>query len=200
MTLTRLLPTLRRSIPDPIAPGRWPAGTRVTTTDVIVGGFSMSRLAERDGTPLVHLDPTPSGRSGDPLHHRGVALATVRAVSPGDEHGDDAPGFEVVLDAEHGPHRPDWSEARLIGRVSVAKVAPVAVRFRAGGCRARARLELPGDLVVGDLIAVPIEARRVTISAVRPAGAAQRSAGATSAANSSSPERSYAASGEYRMA
>ncbi|MFF2271799.1 hypothetical protein ACFVTX_05980 [Agromyces sp. NPDC058136] len=194
MTLTRLLPTLRRSIPDPIVPGKWPTGTRVTTTDVIVGGFSMSRLAERDGTPLVHLDPTPSGRTGDPLRHRGVALATVRTIASGDGER------RLELDAELGPHHPDWAEARLIGRVSVAKVAPVAVRFRAGGCHARATLELPGDLVVGDLIAVPIEAPRVTISVAGAVWAAQRSAGATSAANSSSPERSYAASGVYRMA
>ncbi|MFB9641256.1 hypothetical protein [Agromyces lapidis] len=158
MTLTRLLPTLRRSIPDPIAPERWPAGTRVTTTDVIVGGFSMTRLAERDGTPLAHLAPTPTGRHDEQVRHRGVAVATVREVSAG-------AGLPLVaIDGESGPHRPDWAEARLIGRVSVAKVVTVSVRFAAGGCHALARLELPGDLVAGDLIAVPIEADRVTIS------------------------------------
>lgn len=158
MTLTRLLPTLRRSIPDPIVPERWPAGTRVTTTDVIVGGFSMTRLAERDGTPLAHLAPAPGRGPGAPIRHRGVAVATVRAVSP-------AAGTTLVaIDGESGPHRPDWAEARLIGRVSVARQMPVSVRFAAGGCHALARLELPADLAVGDLIAVPIEADRVTIS------------------------------------
>lgn len=157
MTLTRLLPTLRRSIPDPIAPGRWPAGTRATTTDLIVGGFSMSRLAERDGTPLVHLVPAPAGTHGGPVRHLGVALATVRERSWGDGV------LELAIDAECGPHRPDWSEARLIGRISVARLTTASVRFAAGGCHALARLELPGDVAVGDLVAVPIEADRVTI-------------------------------------
>ncbi|WP_022888657.1 hypothetical protein [Agromyces italicus] len=161
MTLTRLLPTLRRSIPDPIAPERWPAGTRATTTDIIVGGLSMTRLAERDGTPLTHLAPTPAGALGERVRHRGVALATVRDVSVG-------PGLEVAVDAERGPHRPDWAEARLIGRVSVAKVVAVSIRFADGGCHGLARLELPGDLAVGDLVAVPIEADRVMISVAPP--------------------------------
>ncbi|MFF2388091.1 hypothetical protein [Agromyces sp. NPDC058104] len=189
MTLTRLLPTLRRSIPDPIAPERWPAGTRATTTDLIVGGFSMTRLAERDGTPLAHLAPTPAGAHGGPARHLGVALATVRERSSG------SGVLELATDAECGPHRPDWSEARLIGRVSVAKITTATVRFAAGGGHALARLELPADVAVGDLIAVPIEAGRVTISVAAAAPERQRSAGTTSAANSSSPDRSYAASG-----
>ncbi|MFF2496567.1 hypothetical protein [Agromyces sp. NPDC058064] len=170
MTLTRLLPTLRRSIPDPIAPERWPAGTRVTTTDVIVGGFSMTRLAERDGTPLAHLapTPTPTGGHGERVRHRGVAVATVRGIS-------DADGLPLVaIDGGNGPLRPDWAEARLIGRVSVAKTVTVAVGFAAGGGHALARIELPGDLAVGDLIAVPIEADRVTIRFARPTDAARR--------------------------
>ncbi|MFE6965432.1 hypothetical protein ACFVAJ_09975 [Agromyces sp. NPDC057679] len=171
MTLTRLLPTLRRSIPDPIAPERWPAGTRVTTTDVIVGGFSMTRLAERDGTPLAHLAPTPArtrtGGLDGPVRHRGVAVATVREVAV-------AAGVPLVsIDGENSPLRPDWAEARLIGRVSVAKVVTVSVRFAAGGCHALAQLELPADLTAGDLIAVPVEADRVTISVAGPLGPAR---------------------------
>ncbi|MFD5864834.1 hypothetical protein ACFWGP_07780 [Agromyces sp. NPDC127015] len=159
MTLTRLLPTLRRSIPDPIAPEHWPAGTRVTTTDVIVGGFSMLRLAERDGTPFAHLDPAPARTGGvGRTRHLGVVLAAVRAISTVGGRR------EAELDAGFGPHRPDWAEARLLGRASTARVAPVSVRFAAGGRLALAPLELPGDLAVGDLIAVPIEAHGITIS------------------------------------
>ncbi|UOQ87959.1 hypothetical protein MUN74_11695 [Agromyces endophyticus] len=163
MTLTRLLPTLRRSIPDPIAPAQWPAGTRVTTTDVIVGGFSMVRLAERSGTPLAHLDPAPAAADGvDHARHLGVVLATVQSVTNG-RSGDAAAGGqpEIAIDARFGPHRPGWAEARLIGRVSVARVSPVTVRFAAGGCHVLAPVELPGDLVAGDLIAVPIEAHAI---------------------------------------
>lgn len=157
MTLTRLLPTLRRSIPDPIEPRHWPAGTRVTTTDVVVGGFSMLRLAERHGTPSTHLDPAAAGTVDGRMRHLGVVLATVRSITVGRD------GRRVLIDAEPGPHRPVWAEARLIGRVSVARVAAATACLSGDGCHAPAPLDLPGDLVVGDLIAVPVEAHDLTI-------------------------------------
>ena len=49
MTLTRILPTLRRSIPDPIAGDHWPAATVATITDVTVDGVSLLRVVESSG-------------------------------------------------------------------------------------------------------------------------------------------------------
>lgn len=54
MTLTQLLPTLRRSIPDPIDYDCWPELTTPTTTDIVVSGVSLLRLVSICGTPCVH--------------------------------------------------------------------------------------------------------------------------------------------------
>ncbi|WP_125107151.1 hypothetical protein [Gulosibacter massiliensis] len=53
MTLTEILPTLRRSIPDPLEPQHWPEHTIPTTSDVVVGGVSLMRLVEITDTPAV---------------------------------------------------------------------------------------------------------------------------------------------------
>lgn len=60
MTLTEILPTLRRSIPDPLNPRHWPEHTMPTTTDVIVGGVSLTRLVELSHTPALHTGDLPS--------------------------------------------------------------------------------------------------------------------------------------------
>lgn len=53
MTLTAILPTLRRSIPDPLQPGHWPEHTVPTVSDVVIGGVSLRRLVEISGTPAL---------------------------------------------------------------------------------------------------------------------------------------------------
>lgn len=53
MTLTSLLPTLRRSIPSPFARELWPAGAVPAVDDVTITGISVLRYVELCGTPCV---------------------------------------------------------------------------------------------------------------------------------------------------
>ena len=124
MTLTRILPTLRRSIPDPIAIDHWPAATTVTTTDVIVGGVSLVRLAELCDSPAVHLGRAVVPGSGGVAAqggHTGVVVVRVLEASV------DGIVRTLTIDADLAPLDPAWREARLIGRTSVARVVPTAL-------------------------------------------------------------------------
>ena len=104
MTLTRILPTLRRSIPDPITIDRWPEATTTTTTDVIVGGVSLLRLAELSGTPAVHIgravEPGTNGRIASAAAHTGVVVVHVLEASA------DGDGHAVTIDADLAALRP----------------------------------------------------------------------------------------------
>ncbi|WP_157007047.1 hypothetical protein [Agromyces laixinhei] len=191
MTLTRILPTLRRSIPDPIAGDHWPAATTASTSDVSVGGVSLLRLAELCGTPAVHLAPAAapgtSGRLASATRNSGVVV--VRVLEASARHGNRT----ATIDADLSALEPVWAEARLIGRTSVARVAPTLLTA-ASGCLAPAPIALPGDLDAGDLLALPYATVTDDAGIARPASgwrdARYRSAGTTSDAKSSSPERS----------
>lgn len=152
MTLTRLLPTLRRSIPDPLAADAWPHGSVATTTDVRIDGLSLVRLAEVFGTPAVHVgraaEPGTNGRTVSGAAHAGVVVVRLVEASVG------ARGRSVAIDADLDEVTPVWHEARLIGRASVARSAPT-VLVTASGCTAPASLDLPADLGEGDLLALP---------------------------------------------
>ncbi|GLK17817.1 hypothetical protein [Herbiconiux flava] len=141
MTLTSILPTLRLSIPDPFAIGRWPEWTVPTITDVVVSGVSLRRLVEVCGSPCVHVAaavvPGTHGRPSD-LAQSSVVVATVLAVTGG--------RLELDADVERVPAV--LSEARLIGRASACRTRDLTLP---GG----AVLALPADLAVGDLVAVP---------------------------------------------
>jgi hypothetical protein len=151
MTLTRLLPTLRRSIPDPIEPDVWPHASVATTTDVRIDGLSLVRLAEVFGTPAVHVgraaEPGTNGRTASDAAHTGVIVVRIVAASVG------ARGRSVTIDAGLDELAPTWREARLIGRASVARSAKTTL-VTASGCLAAA-LDLPADLAEGDLLALP---------------------------------------------
>ena len=60
MTLTRILPTLRRTLPEPLHRTDWPEHTRAAVDDLVVGGVSMVSLAGWCGTPCVHTGETSS--------------------------------------------------------------------------------------------------------------------------------------------
>lgn len=152
MTLTRLLPTLRRSIPDPIDPDAWPAATSATITDVEVGGVSLLRLVELCGTPAVHLGvAVVCGTGGHPAASAGsTGVAVARVVGASADRSDRT----VTIDAELTSLDPAWSEARLIGRASVARATPTTIRS-VSGCLAPAPIALPADIEVGDLLALP---------------------------------------------
>ena len=146
MTLTSILPTLRASIPDPIATDRWPVGTRATVTDVLVAGVSLAHLAALCRTPCVHVAdvavPAP-GRPGDPAGT--VVVTSVTAVH---DVGTGVPW--LTLDADVPAGSASWSEVRLVGRASTARHA--LARLRGGG---HETLTLPADVRAGDLLAVP---------------------------------------------
>ncbi|MFC9558077.1 hypothetical protein [Agromyces sp. NPDC056965] len=165
MTLTRILPTLRRSIPDPISMDRWPEATSVTTTDVAVGGVSLLRLAELCGTPAVHLgravEPGTGGRVPSTTMHTGVAVVRVLEAST-------RGGRKVVIDGDLSALDPVWAEARLLGRASVARAVPTTLSA-ASGCSAPAPIALPGDLEAGDLLALPYAAVTDDAGVARPA-------------------------------
>ena len=162
MTLTRLLPTLRRSIPDPIAGDHWPAATVATITDVTVDGVSLLRVVELCGTPAVHLGPAAvpgtDGGLASAAKHTGVVV--VRVIEASARVDGDGRGVErtASIDADLAELDPVWVEARLIGRTSVARATPTMLTGGTSGCSAPAPIALPGDLAAGDLLALPYAA------------------------------------------
>ncbi|MFI8525653.1 hypothetical protein ACIGB8_14465 [Promicromonospora sukumoe] len=141
MTLTSILPTLRASIPDPLAAGSWPARTRASVTDVVVDGVSLHGLALLCGTPCVH---TADG--AEPF----VVLVTTVTGTTTTHDGRRL----LVLDAGlAGPGPATWAELRLLGRASVARLVPTVV------CDPDkvplAEVPMPADVATGDLLGVP---------------------------------------------
>lgn len=151
MTLTALLPTLRRSIPDPIALDYWPELTRATTSDVVVAGVSLLRVVDLFGTPCAHsaaaVVPGTDGCPSQALRATAV-VARVLAVSPSP-----AGVLRLEIDASLGGVEAIVAETRLIGRASVAKVA--AAVLVCGTQEWPLVHGLPGDLTRGDLLALP---------------------------------------------
>jgi hypothetical protein len=149
MTLTRILPTLRRSIPEPLDATRWPAHTHPTTTDVVIAGVSLARLADWCTTPCVHTDDDAA-----------AIVATVTDVVP-----HPGGGLDIRLDADLAVVAAETAQARLIGRASsaplcLAHLGPLL-------------LELPTDLHCGDRVALPAHGR-VTRSQLDPHRATRR--------------------------
>lgn len=147
MTLTALLPTLRASIPAPFDPSAWPAGSAPTLDDIIVRAVSVGRFADICGTPCVCTGPAvipASGGVASPVLSTTVIVATVTDAGPDTVRLDAcAAGLDVI-----------WREARLLGRVSLAYDEPFAV-LDAHGEESCGTVVLPGDVRVGDRIAVP---------------------------------------------
>jgi hypothetical protein len=149
MTLTRLIPSLRSTIPDPINLEFWPELTEVTTTDITVSGLSLDHLAAVCGTPCTHsgasVVPGTRGRPSE-THRTDVLVMRVIAV-------DVAPtGQPVILtDAILGERALVWSELRLINRASTRRAGMVLVALTSGSIIA----DLPLDVRAGDLLAIP---------------------------------------------
>ncbi|MFD6447832.1 hypothetical protein ACFWEJ_22205 [Promicromonospora sp. NPDC060204] len=140
MTLTAILPTLRASIPDPLAAGAWPADTRATTTDLVVDGMSLHCLALLCGTPCAH-----TADAGEP------AVVVTAVVDTTTTH--DGRRLLVLDDGLARPGGATWSELRLLGRASVARLVPTVV------CDPDkvplAEVPLPADIGAADLLGVP---------------------------------------------
>ena len=155
MTLTSILPSLRSTIPDPLAIDRWPEWTHPTTTDVIVSGVSLLRLVDICETPCVHVAaavvPWTHGRPSDREQASVVVVRVtgVSAVAASDAVAASGESVAPVLtfDAELDALPACLEEARLIGRSSTRRSQPFLVGGRV--------VTLPSDTAVGDLIAVP---------------------------------------------
>lgn len=149
MTLTTILPSLRRSIPDPFVPDRWPTHTHLSTTDVIVDDVPMLRLVEERGTPCVHSAAAVipgTGGCPSPVEQTTVVVMRVVAATFGED------GRHLTLDACLSDVEPCWSELRLIGRASTTHTVPFRIGSETG---TEQRVLLPRDLTPGDLLAVP---------------------------------------------
>jgi len=148
VTLTSLLPSLRKSIPDPFVIDRWPEWTHLTTTDVVVSGVSLLRLVELCDTPCVHIAaavvPGTHGRPSD-IEQSSVVVARVVEIA--------ADGV-LVLDADITRVQAHASEARLIGRVSTQHSVPFSL-WPEQSLSSEQSAVLPADLRVDDLIAIP---------------------------------------------
>ncbi|KQQ93723.1 hypothetical protein ASF62_05835 [Leifsonia sp. Leaf325] len=139
MTLTSIIPSLRRSIPDPLAPGVWPAATIATTTDLVVSGVSMLRLVELSATPAVHV-----------VDDIGVVVVRVHDVG-----ADASRTASVTLDLDLTTLAACWGDLRLIGRASTARSTTFGIRSLDSRRATDASALLPCDLRAGDLLAAP---------------------------------------------
>lgn len=155
MTLTEIMPTLRGSIPDPLNVDVWPAHTEASTTDLLVSGVSMCRLVEYCATPCVHTgDAAVPGTHGHRESARGAAVVIVTVT--------DVLSFDaervVLVDGCLDDVDAIWKEARLIGRVSVARTSPAPILCGASTGAVRSRItiaDMPLDVRAGDLLAIP---------------------------------------------
>ncbi|MDQ1575026.1 MAG: hypothetical protein QOH55_176 [Microbacteriaceae bacterium] len=153
MTLTRIIPSLRRSIPDPLSRDRWPEFTEVSTTDVSIAGVSLLGLVDLCGTPCVHTAAAVIPGSGGRPSKTELASVVVAQVVALERRKDG--GVDAWLDAELDGCRPIVSEARMIGRASTAHVVCTTLRPNPCGGKAGTEADLPSDLRIGDLIVVP---------------------------------------------
>jgi hypothetical protein len=135
MTLTRMIPSLRAILPDPLAVDFWPEATVATSSDVVVSGISLRRLVEVCGTPCTHSGAAVIPRTdGLPSATRTTRVLVVRVTRVG-LHESGIPIAET--DARLDELRLVWSQTRLIGRASTAHGGTVL------------------DLRPGDLLAIP---------------------------------------------
>lgn len=145
VTLTDILPTLRGSLPDPLDRPSWPADTHATLDDVVVQGLSLTRVARLLGSPLL-FQPTAT----DPV---GVVLLRVSGVMRGTEcRRIHCGGDHLATVATVRADEMVWHEARLIGRVSLARRRPVTIT----SCGIAHAVDLPDDLTPGDVVAMPV--------------------------------------------
>jgi len=163
VTLTDILPSMRRVIADPFTVDSWPARTHATVDDIVIGGVSLVRLAGICETPCVHTGAALIPRSGgrvSPVDDATAIVVSVRTVS---RH---ASGATVVqVDGRLGSAPVVIGELRLIGRISTVHDTAVVVGLDDEGPSV-AVVDLPADLRVGDLLAVPCPGD-VTVGRVR---------------------------------
>jgi hypothetical protein len=152
----RLMTTIQTSTserrPPTMTVDLWPAFTTFASDDVVVAAVSLTRLVEWCGTPCVHTaDAALPGTHGlpSPTEMASIVIARVVAVQWRSDLR-----MHVTIDADLDGCRPILSEARVIGRQ--ATVHRSTATLEAPGAEDFAfAAQLPSDVVLGDLIAVP---------------------------------------------
>jgi hypothetical protein len=136
----------------------WPERTTESEGDIFVAGLSLLRLADVSGTPAVltaaSVVPDSGGQSSDV---RRSAVLVVRVVATAAHQ---TLGMIAQLDARLDNLRLVWPEARLIGRRSSARQRRwMLVRKPSEEDMSTTRdvlpVDLPADLEMGDLLAIP---------------------------------------------
>jgi hypothetical protein len=152
MTLTHILPSLRRTLPDPLSRDRWPEFTVTSPADITIAGLSLVTLVQWCGTPCVHtaaaVIPGTNGRPSE-TELASVVIATVTSVTIENDE------LKVWIDADLDGCRPMAEETRMIGRASTAHSTSAALFSPSPRAAVRTALELPRDLRAGDLLVVP---------------------------------------------
>lgn len=169
MTLTAILPTLRRSIPDPLQSRHWPEHTVPTVSDVVIGGVSLGRLVEISGTPALLTGDLPHAK---PAKARAQGIGndvTVLVFQVTLRVDTDSDKRVALTDCGFDRATPYWDECRLIGRTSTAKNTTVELIPGETGSAPWPYpiVILPADIHQGDLLAVPC-AGAVALRDVRP--------------------------------
>lgn len=169
MTLTAILPTLRRSIPDPLEPRHWPEHTIATVSDVLVGGVSLTRLVEISGTPALLTGDLPHPKAVQARAHGIGNDVTVLVFQITLRVDSDADKRVALTDCGFDRVAPRWDECRLIGRTSTAKNTAIELIPGETGTAPWPYpvAVLPEDIHQGDLLAVPCVGA-VTLGDVRP--------------------------------
>lgn len=160
MTLTEVLPTLRRSIPSPLRTPFWPEHTVSSTIDVIIGGVSLVRLTEIGGTPALLTGDLPHPHARAAREH-GVGMDVTVLIFRITLRVDTLENKRIALtDCSLDGVDVRWDECRLIGRASTAKHVPIELVPGEGGaggesCWPHPVVTVPGDLHEGDVLAAP---------------------------------------------
>ena len=152
MTLTHILPSLRRTIADPLVRDHWPAFTVTTPSDVTIAGLSLARLVDWCGTPCIHTgDAVIPGSNGRPSETRLASVVVVRVTAVEVVDGQ----MTAWIDGELSGCVPLMEDARMIGRVSTAHDAEALVFCATPHSSVHRGARLPLDTAAGDLIAIP---------------------------------------------
>jgi len=158
MTLTRMIPSLRRTLPDPMNHDFWPEEAVATPTDVVVSGLSLLRLVDVCGTPCVHGGAAVIPGTGGRPSASGKATVVIVRVTRLATGISGAPVIET--DAQLDTLRLIWSEIRLIGRASTARSGRLFIARRPTNPHLAlttnvVAVELPLDVRVGELLVIP---------------------------------------------
>lgn len=172
MTLTSLLPTLRRSLPDPLARDAWPVRTVAACDDLVVGGVSVNRFVALCDTPAVMTGPAVIPLSGGvPSHSATTSIIAPRIARVDDREGASLPMLQ--LDGVFTACAPGWSHARVVGRICERADRCFAAADAAGRVLDDVKVFLPGDVGAGDVIAVPCVGA-LSVGDVRPSTLTRR--------------------------